>query len=669
MLLVDFQLPFRDPVLVFFVIASVLLLVPWFFGKMKLPGVVGLILAGTLVGPHGLNLIQRTDTTLFGTVGLLYILFIAGLEIDLEDFQKNSRKSLAFGAATFLIPLISGTIVCFYLLDYSLTASLIIAVMFSTHTLIAYPMVSQFGLARNQAVTITVGGTMVTDIAALLILTLVIEASEHELTWLFWVKTLLSFAGFTAVVLYTFPLISRWFFRNVGRELVVQYLFVVVMLFLAAVLAELAGLEAIIGAFLAGLALNRQIPERSPLFSNISFVGNSIFIPFFLIGIGMLVDLSIIWENPLIITVFLTLITVALGSKYLAAWLTQRIYGYSRVQRHVIFGLSSAHAAATMAIILAAYNLGLVDAGVLNATILLILFTCLVSSLVTDRAARRLVVESPPETNWNKYSERTLIPVANPSTMKNLVELGRSLNETHSAIYPLSIVFDDDQASEEIIRQKQVFHQQLEQFSFANVELEPVVRVDVNASNGIIRSSKELEITNLVIGWNARLSARNWLFGSVLDNLLELATPQIWVARLVEGFQFDGQVQVVIPSSFAQEPSLNHLWKNTRHLLRQLNRRVVIHASEEVMNRIDDQPGTKKIQSIRKIRQLDTWYGLKRSMAEVGSGDLTLIFCARRSGVAYAGYLKNLPGFLATNYADHQFILVFPALNYEEPVE
>ncbi len=156
---------------------------------------------------------------------------------------------------------------------------------------------------------------------------------------------------------------------------------------------------------------------------------------------------------------------------------------------------------------------------------------------------------------------------------------------------------------------------------------------------------------------------------SVLDNLLELATPQIWVARLVEGFQFDGQVQVVIPSSFAQEPSLNHLWKNTRHLLRQLNRRVVIHASEEVMNRIDDQPGTKKIQSIRKIRQLDTWYGLKRSMAEVGSGDLTLIFCARRSGVAYAGYLKNLPGFLATNYADHQFILVFPALNYEEPVE
>ena len=285
----NIQFPLEDPVQVFTVILLIILFGP-LLSRLRIPGVVGLILAGALVGPHGLHVLEQTETTLFGTVGLLYIMFIAGLEIDLADFHKNRKRSLVFGAITFAIPLLIGTVVGYYFLEYPLRSSVLLASMFATHTLISYPIASRLGIVRNEAVTITVGGTMITDTAALLILVMITASVSGELNALFWGRMLVSIGLFTTIVLGGFPIVGRWFFRHAEQDGVVQYIFVLTMVFLAAFLAELAGLEPIIGAFLAGLALNRLVPHTSALMSRIEFIGNALFIPFFLIKVGMLVD-------------------------------------------------------------------------------------------------------------------------------------------------------------------------------------------------------------------------------------------------------------------------------------------------------------------------------------------------------------------------------------------
>ena len=345
------QFPLDDPVQVFTVILLIILFGPLLLARLRVPGVVGLILAGTLVGPHGLHVLEQTETTLFGTVGLLYIMFIAGLEIDLADFRKNRKRSLMFGAITFAIPLLIGTIVSYYFLQYPLRSSFLLASMFATHTLISYPIASRLGIIRNEAVTITVGGTMITDTAALLILVMITASVSGELNALFWGRMAVSIGLFTTTVLWDFPMVGRWFFRHAEQDGVVQYIFVLTMVFIAAFLAELAGLEPIIGAFLAGLALNRLVPHTSALMNRIEFIGNALFIPFFLIKVGMLVDPAVIFEGPQALLVAATLTAVALSSKWLAAYFAQRAFGFSTPQRNVIFGLSSAHAAATIAII------------------------------------------------------------------------------------------------------------------------------------------------------------------------------------------------------------------------------------------------------------------------------------------------------------------------------
>jgi Kef-type K+ transport system membrane component KefB len=387
----QFQLPVANPVLMFAIVLLIILLSPILLRKIRIPAVVGFIIAGIIVSPHGFNVLKKNSAIeLFSTIGLLYIMFIAGIELDLNDFAKKKHKSLVFGVLTFSIPILIGFPVCYYFLGYSLTTSILTASMFATHTLVAYPIASKYGVSKNEAVAVTVGGTILTDTTVLIILAIVMGSVKGGLDLMFWVRLIISLGIFTMIEFLLVPRIAKWFFNRVQNDKTSHYIFVLLVVFLSAFFAQLAGIEPIVGAFAAGLALNPLVPHTSKLMTQIEFVGNAIFIPFFLISVGMLVDLSVLFRGYHALMIAGALTVVALVGKWLSALITQKIYKYSNAQRGLIFGLSSSHAAATMAIILVGYKANIIDDNILNGTIILILVTCIVASFATEKASVKI---------------------------------------------------------------------------------------------------------------------------------------------------------------------------------------------------------------------------------------------------------------------------------------
>lgn len=335
---IKFSFPLKNPVLIFSLILFIILFAPLLLNKLRIPHLIGLIIAGAIIGPHGLNLMTRDSSIiLFGTVGLLYIMFLAGIEMDLANFKKNSGKSLVFGMYTFMVPMILGTITSLYLLKFSMPASILLASMFASHTLIAYPIISQLGMAKNRAVNITVGGTMITDTLALMVLAVIVGMSTGEINQGFWVRLIISIIVFAGLIVLGFPVLGRWFFKRYDDN-ILQYVFVLAMVFLGAFLAEAAGIESIIGAFLTGLALNRLIPQTSPLMNRIEFAGNALFIPFFLIGVGMLVDFKAFVKDFDTVKVAVIMTVVATVAKFTAAWMTQKTFRFTPDERRLILG-------------------------------------------------------------------------------------------------------------------------------------------------------------------------------------------------------------------------------------------------------------------------------------------------------------------------------------------
>jgi Kef-type K+ transport system membrane component KefB len=361
-LLEEFHLPLKNPVLVFSLLLFIILLSPIVLRKVRIPAIIGLIISGVIIGPHGLGLIgEKTmesegSIKLFSTIGLLYIMFIAGLELDMNEFKKYMRKSLTFGALTFFVPILLGYPLCYYGLGMTQTASWLTASMFATHTLVAYPIISKYGLTKNSSVAIAVGGTILTDTAVLILLAVISSSTQGDLDMAFWLRLLTSLTIFSIIMFFFVPRVARWFFSKLDSEKTSQYIFVLSIVFFSAFLAEVAGVEHIIGAFVAGLVLNRLIPHNSILMNRVDFIGNSLFIPFFLIFVGMVVDYKVFFKGswPLIIAGVLT--TFAIVSKWIAAWLTQVIFKMKPTDRQIIFGLSTSHAAATLAIIMVGYN-------------------------------------------------------------------------------------------------------------------------------------------------------------------------------------------------------------------------------------------------------------------------------------------------------------------------
>src|SRR5688572_21332026 len=445
-------------------------------------------------------------------------MFLAGLELDMAEFKTNTCKRLVFGFFTFAIPLSLGFALCYYLLQFNWLASLLVSSMFATHTLVAYPLASRMGITKNEAVTVTVGGTIITDTAVLLILAVIAGSAQGSLNQEFWIRLGLSFLVFSMFILFGFPFIGRWFFKKIKDDQTTHFVFVLAMVFLAAWLAELAGIEGIIGAFLAGLALNQLIPHTSALMNRIEFAGNAIFIPFFLISVGMLVDLRVLLKGPDALIIAGALTITALLTKWLAAFITQKIFGYSVVQRNVIFGLSTSHAAATIAVILIGFNLGLIDENVLNGTIILILVTCMVGSFVTANAGKKLAIsEADKIPDVVNEQERLLIPVIDIEKIENLVDFAVMTKGPNNnlPIDLLSVVQDDQDAKGRLLLNQNKLSKVIKHGAAIQTRIQVLNRVDLNLSNCVARVVKERLSSDIVLPWEEkRASTSDFLVSS-----------------------------------------------------------------------------------------------------------------------------------------------------------
>lgn len=665
--LFSLSLPIQDPVLIFSIVLFIILLAPILLNKIKIPSIMGLIIAGIVIGPNGFNLLERDSSIiLFGTVGLLYIMFLAGLELDMNDFKRNKNKSIVFGSLTFLIPLCLGIPVCYYVLDYGFISSVLIASMFATHTLVSYPIASRLGITKNEAVTIAVGGTIITDTAVLLILAVITGAAEGNLDTNFWIQLIVSISIFSVVVFWLFPVITRWFFKNIEGENSSQYIFVLAMVFLAGFLAEVAGIEPIIGAFMAGLALNRLIPHTSPLMNRIEFVGNAIFIPFFLIGVGMIVDLRVLFNGWDALAVAGTLTLVAIVGKWLGAYFTQIIFKYSISQRNLIFGLSSAHAAATLAVILIGFNLGLVDESALNGTVLLILVTCLVSSFVTENAGRKIAIEeSDKMPELTEVPERILVPIANPNTIEKLLDFAIMVKnpKNKEPIYPLAIVKDDDEAKEKVVLSNKMLEKAIVHASATESDVQIITKVDLNIASGIIRAIKELMITEVVIGWNEKLRTTDRFFGTTLNNILHHTDQLTIVCKLLNPLNTVKRLIVLLPENAYLEIGFHHWLHKIKLLYKQMGADVVFYGSPNSLEKIKDLTTTSKPEITATYIEFTEWSDFLVLSREVSDDDLFVIISARKGTVSYQPDMENIPFKVSKHFRENSFIVLYPDQN------
>jgi Kef-type K+ transport system membrane component KefB/nucleotide-binding universal stress UspA family protein len=665
--------PLTNPVLKFFLLLIIILFAPIVLNKIKIPHLLGLIIAGAVIGPNGLFLMEReTSITLFGSVGLLYIMFLAGLEIDLAEFKKNSGKSLYFGLLTFSIPMSIGYFSGIYILHYSVLTSVLLASMFASHTLITYPIISKLGVAKNKAVNIAVGGTMITDTLALLVLAVVVGMTNGEVNTLFWTKLSLSILIFAAIIIFVFPIIVRWFFKRF-EDNISQYIFVLAMLFFGAVLAELAGIEAIIGAFLSGLALNRLIPHTSALMNRVGFVGNAIFIPFFLIGVGMLIDYRVFIKGTETIKVAVIMTVIAITAKFLAAWITQKTFKFSADQRRLIFGLSNSQAAATLAAVLVGYNiiLGATDAGepirllddnILNGTILMILVTCTVSSFVTQKGAKNIALmetKDAPTENL-KTVERILIPLSNLDTTNELINLSVTIKskKNKKSLYALNIIDNNSSDSEAEKKGRKLIEKAHVAASATDNTLHELIRYDLNIVNGISSVVMENKITDLVLGVHNNTHISDSFLGHFTEGILNKCNTTTLIYKAAQPLATIKRHLIIIPEKAEKEIGFSSWITKVWNIAKNTGTKMIFYGAEETLN---------EIKSIHEKHPIDAefvhfndWNNFLTLTKEIKEDDNLMIILSRKEYISYHNIMPKIPSYVNTNFKKNSFIIIYP---------
>jgi Kef-type K+ transport system membrane component KefB len=669
----DFTLPLSNPVIIFSLVLFIILFAPILFNRLKIPHLIGLIVAGIIVGPYGFNLLLRDSSiVLFGTVGLIYIMFTAGLEIDLQEFKKNRVKSLVFGLFTFVVPMILGCLTAYYVLGYTVPTSILLASMFASHTLLAYPIASKFGLSRIRSVTLTIGGTIITDILALLTLATVTGMTQGEIGSAFWIRLVISSVIFGAIVLVGFPLIARWFFKTFDDN-ISQYIFVLAMVFLGSFLAEVAGLEAIIGAFLSGLALNRFIPHTSPLMNRIDFVGNAFFIPFFLISVGMLVDFRILFRGWGALEVAGVMIVIGVLSKYLAAWLTQKTFRLPALERQMIFGLSTARVGATLAVVLVGYNIilgetatgepiRLLNEDVLNGAVLMILVTCTISSLIVEKASRRLaLLEENQAREGEDTNERIMISLAYPETVTALVDLGLMLKPKRSKIpvYALHITSDESGEGHTPLKARKMMERAIAHAAATENVLIPLTRFDQNIGNGIIYTIKEQNISDVLIGLHQGADQKDFL-GPTTERILRHTPETIFIYQSVQPLNTLKRMVVAVTPKAELEPGFAHWFGKLSTIAREAGLSIVFYAHPDTIRELKRQNQFSASPVKSEFHPFSQWEDFLILSRELKANDLFVIISSRRGHISYQPHLDKLSYYLTTYFTSGSFLIVYP---------
>lgn len=670
----NLTLPIENPVVKFLIILLIILTAPMVLNRLRIPHILGLIIAGAIVGPNGFNLILRDSSIILsGTAGLLYIMFLAGLEIDLTEFKKNSHKSALFGLYTFSIPMTLGILLGYYILGFSMLTSVLLASMFASHTLIAYPIVNKLGVGRNRAVTVTIGGTMITDTLALLVLAVIVGMTQGNVDGAFWLRLTGSILVFGCIVLFGFPVIARIFFKHYSDS-VSQYIFVLAMVFLGAVLAEAAGIEAIIGAFLSGLALNRLIPHSSPLMNRVEFIGNAIFIPFFLIGVGMLIDYRVFFAGWNTILVAISMTVVATLAKYLAAWAATRTFKYTKAEMLVMFGLSNAQAAATLAAVMVGYNvilghtpegmpIRLLNDSVLNGTIVMIFITCTIATLCAQKGAHAL---SMHETEGNEDATGAaadnsfMISVHNPNHVDELINLAGAMRPKRAVGEMVAVNVIDNRGNDEVQqkRSKRMLDRAVQTASAADMVLNTCLRYDVNFINGIVGAMREYRTTDLILGVDKNLYLSKSSLGNVLKGVIHESTGNVYIYRAEQPLATIKRFIVIVPPEAEKENGfpfwVNRLWNMARSTGSQL----AVYGSEATLNILI---GTNENNPVDLTTHTLAAYDDMLIVAkEMQSNDALVFVMSRRHNPSYNATMEKVPAYIDTYFSGSNFILLFP---------
>ena len=652
--------PAKDPVIVFSIISLVILFVPILFERIRLPGLVGFIIVGALLGEHGFNILQRDSAiTLFGTVGLLYIMFASGLETDIDDFKKNTKRSLIFGLLTFIIPQGLGTLISHYILGFSWVSSLLLASMFASHTLLAYPLVSKFNISKNEAVTITVGGTIIVNFLALLVLSIIVNADGGDLNIMFWVKLTVNVLLFLFIVLFVFPPACRWFFRKLNSEDGSQFVFVLSVIFGISLLAQVLEIEPIIGAFFAGLILSNLISPTSKLADRLSFTGNSLFIPFFLISVGMLINVRGFGSGFTPWLVAIVMILTATLCKFLPAVIVRYAFRYTKDEGWLIFGLSNAQAAATLAAVMVGHQKGLLNDDVLNGTILMIVATVFVSTYVTDRVGRRIAVtmkeNAPSDNGQNNY----LINVFNPKTAEHLINLALLFSNNKANMYALSIV-NDGKNIESQKKNISDIHEHVKKYvNQLNKDVETLMRVDINIPGGIVRASKELNAGNMLIGWNGRTKATDKLFGSLSTQILQNSNGQLMICNVQNQLETIRQISVFFPNNIEKETCFNELLRSILNIAEKRKIPMHIHCAESVCQLISEVSHPDLVSIVGSKTNAER---MKMIFGNLTEDNFVIVVGARKNSISWSKENDKIPKLLNNYFEKHDFVLIYPRI-------
>ena len=658
--------PVTEPTWIFLGVLCIVLFAPLLFNKLRLPHIIGMILAGLLIGPNGLNVLVRDDSfELFGKVGLYYIMFLASLEINMQEMKQAKGGALLMGLAVFLIPIALGMVTNMYILGFSFIASLLLASMYASYTLISYPIVARYGLSRLRCVNIVVGGTIITDTLTLFVLAVVAGTFTGEASIWFVLLMLVKLLVIVGLIIFLFPRIARYFFRTYNDS-VIQYIFVMAMLFLGAGMMELVGMEGILGAFITGLVLNRLIPHSSPLMRRIDFVGNAIFIPYFLIGVGMMIDVRVLFNGGDSLVVAGAMVATALAGKWLASFLVARTYSMSGNEQNLMFGLSTSQAAATLAAAIVGHGIVLSDGSrllsddVLNGTILLILVTCIVSSIVSDRASRKLVVsEGILDVPSSTSSKKTLLALANPNMVDKLMDLALLVRKDNSKI-PLSaitVVLDEDKSRQ--ARGAKVLDKAANIAASVNVPLLTKVRLTTNLAHGIIHEVKENDYRELILGFHKKETANDTFLGHVLPEVLNALDCQVVMARMNIPLNTVRTIHITFPAKSEYEAGFSYWVEETARMSSGLGCKIMYHGHPDTMEKIKDLlKGYPPIEA--SFFETDGGNDLKRLSKIIHEDHLLIVVSARKGSISFRPSLDHVFVQLQRDYPNTSVLLIYP---------
>ena len=672
MLILTSYFPITSPTQIFFVVLLIILLAPIVMGKLRIPHIIGMVLAGMVVGAHGLNILTRDSSfELFGKVGLLYIMFLAGLEMDLESVKKNSRRFLIFGLLTCLIPLTLTYFMAIWLLDYSKTASFLLGCIMASNTLIAYPIISRYGLQRDSSVMLSVGSSMISLFLALLILAALAASFGEEAGIGFWLLFLLKFALFCAGCVWVIPRLSRYFLRRYS-DAIMQFIYVLSVMFLSAALSEAIGVEGIVGAFIAGLILNRYIPHVSPLMNRIEFTGNAVFIPYFLIGVGMLIDLGSLFEGTHMLWVVALIAFFGTFGKALAAYFSSLLFRLPQSAGHMMFGLTCAHAAGAIAMVMVGNKLEvspgvyLVNNEIMNGVVIMILITCIISTMMTEKAAQDIILQEKihlaTDYQEKEDDEKILLCVKYPDIAPQLLELAIMMRnpKLNRGLVALNVVYDDNNAKANREQGLRLLERLQQRASAADIQMQTQVRLSSNIANGIKHAFREFSASEIIMGMHVHTDVSPKFWGEFIQSLYNGLNRQIVLTRFVQPLNTLRRIQVVVPSRAEFEPGFRRWLERLARMAGNLDCRIQFHGRDDSLQLIREYINNHHPSVRAEYTIMNHWNELPKLAENISADHMFVVITARKGTISYKNALERLPHELMQHFSGKNLMILFP---------